>query len=322
MCSPPARRTSTTLSASPSRIADARAPIDSPNLCDVLSSAIFVLSRPSTRSANTAPASTDANWSGSPTRINRASGRTASNSRAIIVSDTIDVSSTTITSCGSRLPRLWRNLAEVSGLLPSSRCSVIACNPANACRSDGASLPTSSWTASCRRAAALPVGAASAIRKWVPLVSKANSLATVVVLPVPGPPVSTVNPCDSATSAAARCSSNPAGNRRSISGDACLGLAPIIVSTSRHTCCSSSQYRSRYSRSPSTRSTGGCPASGLARTASSHWSTSGHGRPSTPTCCSTDRTSRHTDPLRSARTTNATASATASSGSDARAVSR
>ena len=35
----------------------------------------------------------------------RASGRTASSSRAIIVKDTIDVSSTTMTSWGSRLSR-------------------------------------------------------------------------------------------------------------------------------------------------------------------------------------------------------------------------
>ncbi|SKT61882.1 Uncharacterised protein [Mycobacteroides abscessus subsp. abscessus] len=61
--------------------------------------------RPSTRSASTAPASTEASWSGSPTNSSRVWGRTASNSRAIMVSDTIDVSSTTITSCGNRFPR-------------------------------------------------------------------------------------------------------------------------------------------------------------------------------------------------------------------------
>jgi hypothetical protein len=39
----------------------------------------------------------------------RVSARTASSRRAMIVSDTIDVSSTTITSCGNRLPRWRRN---------------------------------------------------------------------------------------------------------------------------------------------------------------------------------------------------------------------
>ena len=55
-------------------------------------------SKPATRSASTAPASTEASWSGSPTSTSRASGRIASSRRAIIVSDTIDVSSTTTTS--------------------------------------------------------------------------------------------------------------------------------------------------------------------------------------------------------------------------------
>ena len=57
------------------------------------------------RSPSTAPASTDASWSGSPTSTSRACGRTASSRRAIIVSDTIDVSSTTTTSNGSRWSR-------------------------------------------------------------------------------------------------------------------------------------------------------------------------------------------------------------------------
>ena len=62
---------------------------------------------PPTMSASTAPASTGVSWSGSPTRISRASGRTAASSRPINVSDTIEVSSTTITSYGSRLSR-WK----------------------------------------------------------------------------------------------------------------------------------------------------------------------------------------------------------------------
>ncbi|SHV46891.1 Uncharacterised protein [Mycobacteroides abscessus subsp. abscessus] len=109
----------------------------------------------------------------------------------------------------------------MSGRDPNRRCSVVACNPANRDRSTASSWLTSSRTASCSRAAALPVGAASAIRNGAALAddawsaSSANSRATVVVLPVPGPPVSTVRPCDSAMSAAARCSSNPCGKSRS-----------------------------------------------------------------------------------------------------------
>ena len=91
--------------------------------------------RSSTRSASTAPASTEASWNGSPTRISRLPGRTASSSRAIIVSDTMEVSSTTTTSCGSRLSRWCRNRDEVSGRAPSSRCRVTARTPASRSRS-------------------------------------------------------------------------------------------------------------------------------------------------------------------------------------------
>jgi hypothetical protein len=51
-----------------------------------------------TMSPRTAPASTEASWSGSPTRIRRASAPTASTRLAIIEVDTIDVSSTITTS--------------------------------------------------------------------------------------------------------------------------------------------------------------------------------------------------------------------------------
>ncbi len=54
-------------------------------------------------SASTAPASTEESWSGSPTITSRASGRRASSRRAIIVRDTIDISSTTTRSWGRRL---------------------------------------------------------------------------------------------------------------------------------------------------------------------------------------------------------------------------
>ena len=80
-------------------------------------------------------------------------------------------------------------------------------------------VPTSPRTACCSRAAALPVGAARAMRSGgSPAVaacsaSSASSAATVVVLPVPGPPVSTVVRWARATGAAARCSSYPAAGK-------------------------------------------------------------------------------------------------------------
>ena len=85
--------------------------------------------------------------------------------------------------------------------------------PVSRARSDSGNRATSSSTACWSRAAALPVGAASAIRgagragAAACSTSSASSAATVVVLPVPGPPVRTVVLCDSAIRAAARCSS-------------------------------------------------------------------------------------------------------------------
>ena len=141
-CSPPADSTSMAASASPALIASASVSIDAPNRCEVASRATGLSgmdASPSTRSASTAPASTEASWSASPTRTSRDSGRTASSRRAIIVSDTIEVSSTTITSCGSRLSRLCRNRDEVSGRLPSSRCKVVALSSGSLARSAASS---------------------------------------------------------------------------------------------------------------------------------------------------------------------------------------
>ncbi len=69
-------------------------------------------------------------------------------------------------------------------------------------------------------------------------------------------------------------------------------------------------------------STGGDPASGLASTVANQSWADGHGRPATPACASADRKSTHTEPPRSARTANATASATTGFDSPAMAVSR
>ncbi len=66
-------------------------------------------SSPSTRSASTAPASTEMSWSGSPDEDQAGVRADDSISRAIIVSETIEDSSTTTTSWFRRLPRWCRN---------------------------------------------------------------------------------------------------------------------------------------------------------------------------------------------------------------------
>ena len=118
-----------------------------------------------TMSPSTAPASTEASWPGSPTRISRASRRTASVSRAISESDTIEVSSTITTSCGRWFAAVVAEAAVVAGppaeqpverrRLGSSSRARIAASRSSARGFARGRLPAS-------RAAALPVGAASA----------------------------------------------------------------------------------------------------------------------------------------------------------------
>ena len=66
-------------------------------------------------SPSTAPASIDASWPGSPTSTSRASERSASISRAISDSDTIEVSSTITTSCGKPLFAVVAEAAAAAG---------------------------------------------------------------------------------------------------------------------------------------------------------------------------------------------------------------
>ncbi len=224
-----------------------------------------------------------------------------------MVSDTIDVSSTTMTSCGSRLPRWWRNRDDVSGRGPSSRCSVVARSPASRCRSASSSVSTSSATASCSRAAALPVGAANAIRSGGrPAVcacsaSSASSRATVVVLPVPGPPVSTVTPCDNADfgrgallvvagreqplDVRGAVGGPGAQQRQQIVGDLLL-LAPVPVQIQQLPVQAQHRRVSQQRAGPHR----GRPVPLGPATAG----------PSTPTCVRTARRSTHTEPPRSA----------------------
>src|SRR4051812_370890 len=110
-------------------------------------------------SPSTAPASIEVSCPGSPTSTSRASPRTASITRAISDSETIEVSSTITTSCGSLLARSWRKRLCEPGRQPSSRCSVDALSSSSA---GSPSIRASACTASSSRAAALPVGAARA----------------------------------------------------------------------------------------------------------------------------------------------------------------
>ena len=125
-------------------------------------------------------------------------GRTASSSRPIIVSSTIEHSSTTTTSYLSRLPRSWRNRVVLSGRQPSSRCRVIASGRPTRARSlapaAAASSPSDRLLQPGRglagRCGQRDRDGRRSGRAWS--ASSASSRATVVVLPVPGPPVSTV----------------------------------------------------------------------------------------------------------------------------------
>ena len=165
-----------------------------------------------TMSPRTAPASIEVSCPGSPTRMSRACGRTASSNRAIWESETIEVSSTITTSWGSRLPRWWRKRLWLSGRQPSRRCRVEALAARSWARtaSLASSSSAASWTASSRRAAATAVGAASAMRGWgrpaasACSASSATMRATVVVLPVPGPPATTAKRWRTAAAPAAR----------------------------------------------------------------------------------------------------------------------
>ena len=73
-------------------------------------------------SPSTAPASIEASCPGSPTRTSRASERSASVSRVISDSDTIEVSSTITTSWGRRWLRSWRK--RLSDSRPASEQTV------------------------------------------------------------------------------------------------------------------------------------------------------------------------------------------------------
>ena len=169
-------------------------------------------------SENTAPASTAESWSLSPSRIRRASGGTASHSRQASARSSIDASSTTSASIGSGFSAWWRKRPG-SGVTPSSRCSVCDSRGSRACSSTGRS-PARWRSASSMRAAALPVGAARATRRPGFSVSRqARRATTVVVLPVPGPPLMIVSLLRQASAAASFCQSGRSPSRRALSAN-------------------------------------------------------------------------------------------------------
>ena len=153
-----------------------------------------------TMSPRTAPASTEASCSGSPTRSSAGvgpdgleqAGHQGERDHGGLVDDD-DVVRQPVqadrdeSACGC------------PGLKPSSRCSVVPDRLAGAPGAPGRSpmAPAPRRTASSSRAAALPVGAASATSGGrCPAAAacasrRASTRATVVVFPVPGPPAIT-----------------------------------------------------------------------------------------------------------------------------------
>ncbi len=197
------------------------------------------------RSPSTRPGPIEGSWAASPTKTRWVPSAHADSRASASSTSSIDASSTTTTSSSNghssprakppskvTLPPDWR------GWAPSSRWIVDA----------GASHSSSS------RLAARPVGAARATVR--PACSASETIAaTVRLLPVPGPPVSTLTPLCSAADTAARwaSSSGPAALRF---GSALIGSA---VATRRAMPwpmpSSASAKRARPSRSPSSTST-------------------------------------------------------------------
>ncbi|CCZ95004.1 uncharacterized protein BN495_00271 [Corallococcus sp. CAG:1435] len=133
-------------------------------------------------SASTLPAPTLGSWSLSPTSTMRVPFSNAESKLYISVTSTMDSSSTTTTSHGRVLFRLYLNIILPScDSYPNKRCIVFA-----------------SRSVLCDSLlAALPVGAQNSNRK--PVAVRISAIQRIIVVfPVPGPPVMTVTPFISA----------------------------------------------------------------------------------------------------------------------------
>jgi len=195
----------------------------------------------------------------SPSRIRLALSGTAASRRAIISRSIIEASSTTTRSTASsgtascaRLLRTCSNLCSVTAWVGMCCCMATG----SFCSADAIDSPS--------RAAALPVGAASAMRKGAcwragSACSSASRRTTVVVLPVPGPPVMSEKRLRAASAQATFCQSGaalwPLGSNSCTSDSLRLagmgqGCARRVAIEARML-CSAAQLRRRYRRSPS-----------------------------------------------------------------------
>ena len=142
----------------------------------ILSSLITGTKSEATMSCKTFPGPTDGSWSISPTMISLVPSSIALRSALNNGISTMDISSTMTTSVSSLLSAFLAN-SLVEKLNSRSLCKVLASQP----------------VASVMRLAARPVGAASSISKPSCPISSIMKLK-MVVLPVPGPPVTTKMP--------------------------------------------------------------------------------------------------------------------------------
>ncbi len=173
-------------------------------------------------SANTAPDSTAASWSLSPSRMMRAAGGTASSRRVASARSSIEASSTTSASMGNGFAA---SCAKPAGVMPSRRWTVDESRGIFSRKASGRCCAR--WRmASVMRAAALPVGAASAMRQpGSSATRQASRLTTVVVLPVPGPPLITVSRPRSASAAASCCQSAAPPRRAALAANSSVSCA-------------------------------------------------------------------------------------------------
>src|SRR3712207_2221668 len=177
------------------------------------------------RSPSTCPGPMEGSCAGSPTSSRWVPSWQASSSAAVSSTSSMEASSTTTTSASSGHSSLRANPPEVP-CAPSSRCTVTA----------GWSVSSSS------RLAARPVGAASATS--LPLDrSRLTIAATVRLLPVPGPPVSSDTPAPSTWATAAFCaSSSPLATDRTAAGSAIRSAVAASRTTFSATASSAIPY--------------------------------------------------------------------------------